>query len=320
MKKILFQTVSCFITLCSALPALSDDVIPKDAPPVNLIVEKALSLRASIVAGEYDYKIEYKKTGDNTVASTQQGTYAFDDREGKSLHTYIHSTRSATDPKDTLTVIEGGVYQAAPLESMSVARDLSESFTTYGDNVRKIARFKPFEFRSLGFGFIGDFRRNSDFEKVFAGYRRCKPESTPRVQLDTIRSEHISIGRISSKSNPELVAYDFGGSTLCFDTEREFWPIHQEFTQSVGVKKADGRYYASDTLELLSATDLELTKFNDRWVPKRAIVRGPDDNFTLDIKWKQLNPKIEQMHISFDHARGSIQELYIQASKSNPSN
>jgi hypothetical protein len=104
-----------------------------------------------------------------------------------------------------------------------------------------------------------------------------------------------------------VIAYNHGGSILYLATTRDVWPIRQIFEQESSRKDADGQQVSQ--LQLISSTELEIEKVNERWVPKNAMVRGPNDTFAIDFNWKKLNHPVNEIDTSFQRARDLALEL-----------
>jgi hypothetical protein len=115
---------------------------------------------------------------------------------------------------------------------------------------------------SLGAAFVGDMAQRSSVEKVLGNYLQW-PQMPGKWEEDGVLRYALPSG-------------DF---VMRIDTKRGYWPISVESTSGRG--------------DVESATQLELEKIGDHWLPVKAVIRGPSRETTVNLQWKSVNQPLD---------------------------
>ncbi|TWU57972.1 hypothetical protein Poly59_08810 [Rubripirellula reticaptiva] len=183
--------------------ASAEDGILKSKPGFGALVVEAMAARASVVAGEFEYRIDSIKGRGDDIEWTQEGVYGFDERSDRSIHAFKRvRTEHAVDQNPSnanvgggiisqtengLQVTGGGVF--SPDVSFLFPPESRVGFAKLLETRRNYPYLTPFNFRSFGFAFYGDLLKNSPFDKVIAYYLAVDDSTVPEVQASDLPTE-----------------------------------------------------------------------------------------------------------------------------------
>jgi hypothetical protein len=281
---------------CFFNSATGDDGILGQQPGFSDIVYQALEQRSQLHAGEFEYKVTITKSGEERPSSVQRGLYSYDDRIGNTLHVYLKTSLENEDSRDTLSTIAGGVYNAPPGDTVYITSDLENTFTPSDPLNRRKNQLKPFEFRSFGFANASDISQNADFEKLIVSH--IGSDDTTVRSVDTPRDSN-KINLLDRKS--DILCYERGFATLCFDKSRDLWPVLQRFVYPV-FKKSESGELKLEKQELISQTEIELQEVEGKWVPQHVHVVDKNASYEIDMKWKLLNSPVDEFDLTIERA------------------
>ncbi len=299
------------VMLCCALMLLSlqnqkyangEEGILGQQPKFSAVIAEALESRSQLVAGEFEYTMTHKRLKDELVGSVQRGIYAYDDRVGTSLHVYIRAARDQDGHPGIHTIIGGGVFIPPPEPSLTINGVDSMLYRPVEPDRRRKVPFRPFDFRCLGYAFIGDFIGNEDFETVLTNHLSHLDKHDTLVKLDNITSDPDLRKKLG-----DTVSYERGGVLYSAAINRDFWVLRQRHEVEGYRKNKDGTLSKS-TSRLMTGSDIELVEFEHRHLPAVVDVMNSNQAYKIRLDWRSINEPIDHVAISDDRAMEIVQQ------------
>jgi len=292
-------SVGVFFVLCWILSAKvgAGDGILGQRPSFGKIVLDSLDMRSQLLAGEFAYRMSYKENDKELSSSIQKGIYAYDTRTSTSLHVFIKSSRESDTEIGIKRTLSGAVYLPPPELSLFLVRDLKTTTAIVDPLQLRTPTFAPFDFRAFGMQLMGDFLGNESFERVFLNHLGLAEDKVQVVETDEVASDPQTRRDLQG-----TVSYNYGGSIMSFDPQKEFWAVRQRYEVDGYLRNKDGSLKKMPR-ELRSGTDIELVQFGGHWVPSRVKIMDSSRSYTIDFEWKKLNNPVDEMEITFDRAK-----------------
>ncbi len=156
--------------------------------------------------------------------------------------------------------------------------------------------FRPFDFRSFGLGFIGNFRGNEGFETVLTNQLSHPDKHDTLVELDETTSDPDL-----RKKLRDTVSYERGGAIYSAALKREYWVLRQRYEVEGYRKNPDGTLSKSPRT-LMTGSDIELMEFEHRHLPAVVNVMNSNQAFKIRLDWMSINEPIGHVVISDDRA------------------
>ncbi|MFG0266070.1 MAG: hypothetical protein ACF8AM_13130 [Rhodopirellula sp. JB055] len=149
----------------------------------------------------------------------------------------------------------------------------------------------PFDFRSFGFGLLGDFDRKTTYYKTLFNHMENGKDAVTVVDPRELQNPLLQKKAIKT--------FNVGGIVLSIDTGRGYWPVRAVLDQPAVKRSADGRLVVDGEKRIgVSKCEIDLIEVDDKWVPRWVTYSDARDEVKIHFTWKSVNAKPDKMDFS----------------------